>query len=45
MPRIDAEKAEDLADRLRVEVGVEQVTQYAGQLEIIRDMAELKAST
>ncbi|WP_310773605.1 DUF1998 domain-containing protein [Mycobacterium sp. Z3061] len=42
MPRTDAEKAEALADRLRVELGVEQITQFAGQLDVIRAMAGLK---
>ena len=42
MPRTDAEKAEELGDRLRVEVGVEQVKQFAGQLEVIRAMAKMK---
>jgi len=42
MPRTDAEKTEALADRLRVELGVEQVTQFAGQLDVIRAMAGLK---
>ena len=42
MPRTDAEKAEELGDRLRVEVGVEQVKQFAGQLDVIRAMAKMK---
>lgn len=42
MPRTDAEKAEALADRLRVELGVEQITPFAGQLDVIRAMAGLK---
>lgn len=32
MPRTDAEKAEALGDRLRVELGVEQVKQFAASL-------------
>jgi hypothetical protein len=39
MPRTDAEKTEVLADRLRVEVGIEQITQFAGQLDVIRALA------
>ncbi|MDR3662639.1 MAG: DrmB family protein, partial [Mycobacterium sp.] len=39
MPRTDAEKAEALGDRLRVELGVEQVKQFAGQLDVIRALA------
>jgi hypothetical protein len=39
MPRTDAEKAEALGDRLRVELGVEQVKQFAGQSEVIRALA------
>jgi len=42
MPRTDAEKAEALGDRLRLELGVEMVKQFAGQLDVIRSMAELK---
>lgn len=39
MPRTDAEKTEVLADRLRVELGIEQITQFAGQPEVIRALA------
>ncbi len=39
MPRTDAEKAEALGDRLRVELGVDQIKQFAGQLEVIRALA------
>jgi hypothetical protein len=39
MPRTDAEKTEVLADRLRVELGIEQITQFAGQLDVIRALA------
>lgn len=39
MPRTDAEEKAALADRLRVEVGVQQVQQFAGQLDVIKALA------
>ncbi|OCB20811.1 hypothetical protein A5674_04130 [Mycobacterium malmoense] len=42
MPRTDAEKAEELADRLRAELGIDEIRQFAGQLDVIRAMARLK---
>ena len=42
MPRTDAEKAEALGDRLRLELGVDMVKQFAAQLDVIRSMAALK---
>lgn len=42
MPRTDAEKAEALGDLLRLEVGVDTVKQFAGQLDVIRTTAGLK---
>ena len=39
MPRTDAEEKEALADRLRVELGVEQVQQFGDQLDVIRALA------
>lgn len=40
MPRTDAEKSEALSDELRVVVGMKKLGKYAGDLEIIRDLAE-----
>ena len=45
MPRTDAEKTEVLADRLRVELGVEQVKQFGAQVEVIRALAGARRST
>ena len=45
MPRTDAEEKEALADQLRVELGVEQVQQFAGQVAVIRALADDKTST
>lgn len=42
MPRTDAENAEALGDRLRLDVSVDQIKQFAGQLAVIRAMAGLK---
>jgi len=42
MPRTDAENAEALGDRLRLDVGVDQIREFAGQLAVIRAMARLK---
>lgn len=42
MPRTDAEETEALADRLRVELGVDQVQQFAGQVAVIRALANAK---
>ena len=40
MPRTDAEEKEALADRLRVELGVEQVKQFGSQVDVIRALAD-----
>jgi len=42
MPRTDAEEKEALADRLRVELGVEQVKQFGTQIEVIKALAGAK---
>lgn len=42
MPRTEAEDKEALADRLRVELGVEKVKQFGSQLEVIKALAEAK---
>jgi hypothetical protein len=42
LPRDDSEATEALADRLRVELGVEKVKKYATDPDIIRDLAEAK---
>ena len=42
MPRTDAEEKEALADRLRVELGVDQVKQFADQVAVIRALATAK---
>jgi len=42
MPRTDAEEKEALADRLRVELGVDQVMQFADQVAVIRALATAK---
>jgi hypothetical protein len=42
MPRTDAEEAEALADRLRIELGVEQVRTFADQLAVIRALANAR---
>ena len=39
MPRTDAEEKEALADRLRVELGVEQVKQFGNQIDVIKALA------
>lgn len=39
MPRTEAEEKEALADRLRAELGVEQVTQFGNQLDVIKALA------
>jgi hypothetical protein len=39
MPRTDAEKKEALADHLRVEFGIDQITQFGGQISVIRALA------
>ncbi|HEX5121510.1 MAG TPA: DUF1998 domain-containing protein [Pseudonocardiaceae bacterium] len=39
MPRTDAEEKEALADRLRVELGVEQVKQFGNQIDFIKALA------
>ena len=42
MPRTDAEEKEALGDRLRVELGVEQIQQFADQVDVIRALANAK---
>ncbi|GAA3539005.1 DUF1998 domain-containing protein [Nocardioides daeguensis] len=42
MPRTDAEEKEALADRLRVELGVEQVKQFGTQIDVIKALAGAK---
>ncbi|GAA4759111.1 DUF1998 domain-containing protein [Gordonia alkaliphila] len=42
MPRTDAEETEALADRLRAELGVEQVKQFGDQIDVIRALAGAK---
>jgi len=42
MPRTDAEEREALGDRLRAELGVEQVEQFGDQLPVIRALAVAK---
>lgn len=42
MPRTEAEEKEALADKLRVELGVEQVKQFASQIEVIKALAGAK---
>ena len=42
MPRTEAEEKEALADRLRVELGVEQVEQFGNQIEVIKALASAK---
>lgn len=42
MPRTDAEEQEALADRLRIEVGVEKLTKYASNVEFVRDLVDDK---
>jgi hypothetical protein len=42
MPRTDAEEKEALADRLRVELGVDQVQQFGAQVDVIRALAVAK---
>ena len=39
MPRTDAEKKEVLADHLRVELGIDQITQFGSQIPVIRALA------
>jgi hypothetical protein len=39
MPRTDSEKKEALADQLRVELGIDQITQFGGQTPVIRALA------
>jgi len=43
MPRTDAEEKEALADRLRVELGVEQVKQFGNQIPVIRALADARS--
>lgn len=42
MPRSDAEEQEALADRLRVELGAEQIKQFGDQVAVIRALAEAR---
>ena len=42
MPRTEAEEKEALGDRLRVELGVEQVKQFGNQIDVIRALAAAK---
>nr|WP_238383348.1 MULTISPECIES: DrmB family protein [unclassified Nocardioides] len=42
MPRTDAEEKEALADQLRVELGVEQVQQFGGQVDVMRALGLAK---
>lgn len=42
MPRTEAEEKEALADRLRVELGFEQVTRFGDQIEVIKALADAK---
>lgn len=42
MPRTEAEEKEALADQLRVELGVEQVKQFASQIDVIKALAGAK---
>lgn len=42
MPRTDAEEKEALADRLRVELGAEQVKQFGNQIDVIKALAGAK---
>ena len=42
MPRTDAEEKEALADRLRIELGVEQIKQFASQIDVIKAIAGAK---
>jgi hypothetical protein len=42
MPRTDAEEQEALADRLRAQIGVEQIAQFSDQVAVIRALAEAR---
>ncbi len=42
MPRTDSEKSDFLADRLKAELGVDQIKQFAAQLDVIRALAGAK---
>ncbi|MFF3182059.1 DrmB family protein [Rhodococcus pyridinivorans] len=42
MPRTEAEKTNALANRLRAELGIDQVKQFAGQLDFIRALAKAR---
>jgi hypothetical protein len=42
MPRTDAEEKEALGDQLRVELGVDQIQQFADQVAVIRALANAK---
>jgi hypothetical protein len=42
MPRTDAEEKEALADRLRLELGVDQIKQFGDQVAVIRALANAK---
>lgn len=42
MPRTEAEESGALADRFRSAVGLDKITKYADNLDMIRDLAEMK---
>lgn len=42
MPRTESEETDALANRLRAELGVDQVKQFAGQLDFIRALAKAR---
>lgn len=42
MPRTEAEETDALANRLRAELGVDQVEQFAGQLDVVRALAGVR---
>jgi hypothetical protein len=42
LPRSGAENTEVLSNRLRIELGTDQVKQFAGQVEVIKALAEAK---
>jgi len=42
MPRSEQETTADLADRLRFELGIDQIRQFGGQIDVIRALAEAR---
>lgn len=42
MPRTDAEETEALSDRLRAELGIDQINQFGDQVPVIRALAEAR---